>query len=265
MFKPSKRLGQNFIADKKVLENIIESSQINKNDLILEIGPGQGSLTYALSEKAGKVVAVEKDDRLYNYLLDKLGNRKNIEFINDDILNFVGSKKFMETFSAGDWKVIANIPYYLTSFLLRKILELKNKPSEIILMVQKEVAERMVAGSGEMNLLAVSTQLFAEPSILFSVSKNSFWPKPKVDSMVIKLKVRGGKLDIDEELFFKIVKAGFSSKRKVLANNISDKLGIDKGMVYDIFEGINLDRKIRAQELAISDWVKIYEKIQKRL
>jgi len=265
MYKPSKKLGQNFLADRKVLDRIIEVANISKDDTVLEIGPGQGSLTYALCQKAGKVIAVEKDEGLFDYLENKFSNINNLELVNKDILEFLSSE-----FRIQNYKIVANIPYYLTSFLLRKIFSLESKPLEMILMVQKEVAERICSKYGEMNLLAISVQMFAEPEILFYVSKNSFWPKPKVDSAVIKLKVHLVKSSlrefnrVNEEKFFDLVKAGFSSKRKLLANNLHDKLGVSKNDIYDIFKEINLNVKARAQDLNIKDWQNLYKRFDEK-
>jgi len=254
-FKPKKQLGQNFLADKKVLKKIIDKSEITEDDIVLEIGPGQGALTNELLKVARKVIAVEKDKRLFEYLKKKFEGAKNLELVNEDILEYL---KILDIKDIGCYKIIGNIPYYLTSHLIRKIFELENKPTEIILMVQKEVAERMVAKAGEMSLLAISVQLFSEPEILFDVSRNSFWPKPKVDSAVIRLKVyKVIKYDIDEDEFFEIVKTGFSSKRKLLVNNLSDKLKIPKEKIYNVFKEIGLDKKGRAQDLSINEWVRI--------
>lgn len=257
MFKPKKNLGQNFIADKKVLMKIVDAAQISKDDIVLEIGPGQGSLTYHLAQRAKKVIAVEKDDKLVRYLEGKFKDLKNLEIINQDILEYL--KEFKNIVR---YKVVANIPYYLTSYLLKKLFEMENKPSEIILMIQKEVAERIVARKGEMNMLAVSIQMFAEPEILFDVSKNSFWPKPKVDSVVIKLKVYKVCKVEDPEGFMRIVHAGFAAKRKVLVNNLAKGLDIPKEKIYDIFKLVGIDFKARAQDLSVEEWMSIFKKIK---
>jgi 16S rRNA (adenine1518-N6/adenine1519-N6)-dimethyltransferase len=258
MYKPKKQLGQNFLADKKVLMKIVDAANIRKDDVVLEIGPGQGSLTYHLAQKARKIIAVEKDMELVKYLEEKFKDLKNLEIINQDILNYL--EIFKET---KRYKIVANIPYYLTSYLLRKISEMKNKPSEIILMVQKEVAERLTAKKGKMNLLAISVQIFADPEILFYVSKNSFWPKPKIDSAVIRLKIKKAKKQEikNTENIFKIVHAGFTAKRKVLINNLAKGLSIPKEKIYDIFKSLGIDQKVRAQDLGVEDWLNIYNKI----
>lgn len=269
MYKPKKQLGQNFLIDNGVIKNIILKGEVRKEDIVLEIGPGQGSLTYALFSSAKKVIAVEKDDDLYKYLLKKFEKIKNVSFINDDILEYLQSPEFFSIFKNKKYKVFGNIPYYLTSHLIKELLSLENKPSEIVLMMQKEVAERMVAVKGEMNLLAISVQLLSSPEILFYVSKNSFWPKPKVDSAVIRISNLnppiGGQISgIRSEKFFALVRAGFAAKRKTLANNLANGLGISKENIYDVFNKLKIDSNVRAQDLGIEDWVSVYKKIQKK-
>jgi len=255
-YKPKKQLGQNFLIDKSVIEKMIVQGDITEKDLIFEIGPGQGSLTYALCKVAKKVIAIEKDEKLYNYLLNKFSEIQNVEFVNQDIL------EYLKTFSnIKKYKVVGNIPYYLTSHLIRELLELNNKPSDIILMVQKEVADRMIAKAGKMNLLAISVQIIARPEILFYVSKNSFWPKPKVDSAVIKLKVCKVCRVKNAEEFFKLVHVGFAAKRKVLANNLAKGLDISKDKIYDIFKVIGINENARAQDLSVESWLGIYKEL----
>ncbi|HRY59819.1 MAG TPA: 16S rRNA (adenine(1518)-N(6)/adenine(1519)-N(6))-dimethyltransferase RsmA [Patescibacteria group bacterium] len=261
IYKPKKQLGQNFLIDKGVIEKIIKLGGITKNDTILEIGPGQGSLTYALFSNARKVIAVEKDEKLSRYLMEKFEGIKNVDFVNEDILEYLRKQKIKKTKNQ-EYKVVGNIPYYLTSHLIKELLALKNKPTDIILMVQKEVAERMTAIPGEMNILAISIQIFSDPEILFHVSKNSFWPKPKVDSTVIRLRIKQDKLKINEEKFFEIIHAGFSAKRKMLAGNLAKGLGLPKDEIYDIFKGLGLDVKCRAQDLSIENWLKISKELK---
>jgi len=244
--KPKKGLGQNFLIDKNILQKIIESSDIKPEDIILEVGPGVGALTQELAKKAQKVIAVEKDETMCKILKEDLKDFKNIEIINEDILKFkIEEKKY---------KVIANIPYYLTSPLIRKFLEEGNQPQEIILMIQKEVAQRICSKVPDMNLLAVSVQFYADPKILFTVSKNSFWPIPKIDSAIIKITPRDNSKTIDSDLFFKVVKAGFSQPRKQLAGNLSKILKIEKKEAIDWLSKNNLNPTQRAETLTIEDW-----------
>ncbi|NCP17339.1 ribosomal RNA small subunit methyltransferase A [Candidatus Kuenenbacteria bacterium CG_4_9_14_3_um_filter_39_14] len=264
---PAKSKGQNFLVSESVRDRIIQAAELNKDDLVLEIGPGLGVLTEELIKKS-KVVAVELDKKLYFYLTNKI---KNLELIQADVLEFLdGKDKFN--------KVVANLPYQITSHVLRMMLE-KNTADEYILMVQREVGERMVAKPGRMSLLSVMAQYYSEPKILFSVSKGNFWPQPKVDSVVVKLKVKSSppissvkssrslkanqpkaeKLKVNDEIFFRVVKAGFSAKRKMLKNNLGGIYGIEK--VKQALKEIGLDEKVRAQEISVDKWIELGKKL----
>jgi len=238
-------MGQNFLIDENVLEKIIESADLDSNDTVLEIGPGLGILTLELAKRVEKVVAVEKDKTLCQVLESILRDNKvyNVEIINEDVLK-------ISDFQFSNYKLVANLPYYITSPVIRKFLEAEQKPELMVLMVQKEVGQRIMAKPLHMNLLAISVQFYAEPKIISYVSKNSFYPVPKVDSAIIKI-IPKQIPEIDTEKFFEIVKKGFSAKRKMLKNNLS---GID-------FDQIGLNPKIRAENLSIADWIKIYETI----
>ncbi len=252
--RPSKGLGQNFLIDKKVLKRIIESADIKPNDIILEVGPGAGTLTQELARKAKKVIAVEKDRTMIEILKETLKDFNNVEVVQGDIL-----KLNLEHYTLNPYKIIANIPYYLTSPLIRKFLEEKNQPQEMILMLQKEVAQRICAKPPQMSLLAVSVQFYAEPKIISYVSKNCFWPPPKVDSAIIKIKpqINTEKKQIDADLFFKIVKAGFSQPRKQLAGNLSKILKIDKEKTTAWLLKNNIKPNQRAETLNVEDWIRL--------
>jgi 16S rRNA (adenine1518-N6/adenine1519-N6)-dimethyltransferase len=252
---PIRRFGQNFLIDKGILKKIIEVAELSEKDIVLEIGPGIGNLTIEIAKKAKKVIAIEKDKRMVEILGERLKEERieNVEIVNEDVLKFLPSFKPKK-----DYKVVANIPYYLTSRLIRNLLEAKRKPKLIVLMVQKEVAQRICAKPPKMNLLAVSVQFYAKPEIISFVSKKCFWPVPKVDSAIIKISEIKEKGAIsNEKLFFKIVKAGFSQPRKQLINNLSKKLKIDKNKVRKwLLENGVLPEK-RAQALSIKDWEKL--------
>jgi len=245
---PKRYMGQNFLIDENVLEKIIESAELSKNDTILEIGPGLGILTIELAKRVKKVIAIEKDKTLYQTLKKILEKQKinNVELINGDILNT--SYKLQAT----SYKLIANLPYYITSPVIRKFLEAEQKPEIMILMVQKEVAQRITAKPPKMSILSVAVQFYAEPEIITYVSKKSFYPKPKVDSAIIKIIPRPyvgrATSHINTEKFFNLVKRGFSAKRKMLKNNIPE---ID-------FEKLGLNPKVRAENLSIDDWLKVF-------
>ena len=223
--RPSKGLGQNFLIDKNVLRKIIEASEIKPTDTILEVGPGIGVLTQELALVAKKIIAIEKSETMCEILKETIKDFKNVEIINEDILEFnPANYKLLTT----NYKLVANIPYYLTSPLIRKFLELKNPPQEIILMIQKEVAQRICAEVGDMSLLAVSVQFYAKAKIISYVSNTCFWPAPKIDSAIIKITPFGGKPTVPADKFFEIVKAGFSQPRKQLGGNLAKNLEIKK-------------------------------------
>ena len=245
---PSKGLGQNFLIDKNVLKKIIDSADIKSDDIILEVGPGIGTLTCELAKKAKKVIAIEKDEKMCKILKETLTDYKNVEIINADIL-----KLNPKPYALYPYKLVANIPYYLTSPLIRKFLESSNQPTEIILMLQKEVAQRICAKPPQMSLLAVSVQFYAEPKIISYVSKNCFWPAPKVDSAIIKI-IPFKKQNIPSDLFFRIVKAGFSQPRKQLAGNLSKSLKLDKKIVESWLLKNNIKPIQRAETLFVKDW-----------
>jgi len=257
--RPSKKLGQNFLIDNSVLKNVIQSANLKKNDTILEIGPGIGTLTFELAKNTKKVITIEKDKRMCEILKDlsEYLNIRNIEIINKDILRLN-----LRLYTLKPYKVIANLPYYIVSPVIRKFLEAKNPPKEMILMVQKEVAKRICAKPPKMSLLAVSVQFYAKPEILFYVSKNSFWPQPKVDSAVIKLKIKNLKFKINKNLFFKIVKAGFSQPRKQLVNNLSKMLKLTKEEVKRWLSNNRIKPTQRAETLKLQDWIKLTRDFQ---
>jgi 16S rRNA (adenine1518-N6/adenine1519-N6)-dimethyltransferase len=259
--RPSKRMGQNFLIDKGVLRKIIEAGDLSPEDVVLEIGPGLGILTLELAKKVKKVIAVEKDRTLYQILEGILQGRKinNVKLINADILKIQDSKLKIQ-----NYKLLANLPYYISSPIIRKFLETKEKPELMVLMVQKEVAQRICAKPGEMSLLSVSVQFYSQPKIITYVSKKSFYPQPKVDSAILKI-IPKLIPKIDSQKFFQIVKIGFSSKRKMLINNLSKKLKMaeppqayQKSKIKNLFKKMGINPKIRAENLSIKDWLKLF-------
>jgi len=270
--RPLKYLGQNFLIDNFVLKKIIKAAELSKNDIVLEIGPGVGNLTIELAKGAKKVIAIEKDKRMVEILKEVLKDFKNVKIIQGDIL-----KTYNLQLTTYNYKVVANLPYYLTSPVIRKFLESKTQPKEMILMVQKEVAQRICPPSlklrrastkPKMNLLAISVLFYAKPEIISFVSKNSFWPKPKVNSAIIKIipykprtffskKVRGKSvlIRINPRLFFKVVKAGFSHPRKKVLRNLEKELKLDKEKVEKIFLENKIDFNSRAENLSLKDWL----------
>ncbi|PIR67524.1 ribosomal RNA small subunit methyltransferase A [bacterium CG_4_10_14_0_2_um_filter_33_32] len=260
----SKKLGQHFLVSRHVLNEIINASNISKDDKVLEIGSGIGILTIELLKKADKVIAVEKDAALLNILKKTTKDFDNLIIQNKDILSFDIDKEIQ-----GHYQVVSNIPYYITSPVIRKFLEVKNRPSSLIIMVQKEVAERIIAKPPNMNILAVSVQFFAKPEIISFVPKDSFWPKPKVDSAIIKITVNPSTLlrvgskqtpekRIAEKLFFRLIKIGFSSPRKKLVNNLAAGFLLNKEETAKLIIKSGVDSNKRPQDLFLEDWKRMY-------
>lgn len=247
-----KHLGQHWLKDRDILEAIADSTEINSNDTILEIGPGLGTLTSVLLKRAKNVIAVEYDEDLAKKL-PKSFPGKNLEVINQDILQFdfgVLSK---------DYIVVANVPYYITSKIVQRLCLAKNPPKSSVLLVQKEVAQRMCADIGEHSLLSISTQIFFEAELGDLVGAEFFTPPPKVDSQVAILKRRKEpliKLE-DQKLFFRVAKAGFMKKRKKIRSSLSAGLGVEKHKISEELEKIGISPDLRAEDLSIEMWQKI--------
>lgn len=250
--KPKKSLGQNFLINAGILEKIVLAAELDKNDTVLEIGPGTGNLTKLLAEKCGHLLAVEKDHRLTEDLKIKF---PNIKILEEDVLNFKPEEHGLKE---GNYKIVANIPYYITSNLLRTIFEKWPKPQLIVLTVQKEVAQRIVAKPPDMNLLALSIQIYSEPKIIGYISRGSFRPMPKVDSAIIKLVPKEESLSpAQKELFFKLTKAGFSEKRKQLINNLAKNFDIMREDVLKVFEKVGIETNVRAETLSLGQWIEL--------
>jgi len=255
--KPARSKGQNFLIKEEVYKKIVETAGLEKEDTVLEVGPGLGFLTIELARIAKKVVAVELDNRLAEILRTGLitQNIANVGVLNQDVLQFDPS------LLPASYKVVANLPYNITSIFLRKFLSGENKPTVMVLMLQKEVAQRIIAHPPKMSLLAVSAQFYSQAEIIEFVPANCFWPSPEVDSAIIKLKINPptGELDlkIKEKDFFRLVKIGFSSKRKMLKNNLASgyHIATEEAERRVIKAGFN--PKIRAQELSVLDWKKL--------
>ncbi|MBI4359372.1 MAG: ribosomal RNA small subunit methyltransferase A [Candidatus Nealsonbacteria bacterium] len=251
-FRPQKGLGQNFLRQKGVLNQMVVVAEINSQDLVLEIGPGLGSLTQALAQKARRVVAIEKDGRLIPILSETLQGLGNVEIILGDALKL----NWSPSMSRGQrYKLVANLPYYITQPIIRRFLEAENPPELMVLLLQKEVAQRICARPGEMSLLAASVQFYAEAKIVDYVSKRVFWPKPKVDGAIIKIIARCPKPKADGEIFFKIVRAGFSQPRKQLLSNLSRKLDLPRGTVEAWLAENRISARQRPADLSLSDWL----------
>jgi len=248
-FKPKDYLGQNFLVDEIALSEIVEAANLKPTDTVLEVGPGLGVLTEQLLAKAGNVIAVEKDPKLCGYLRRKFGKEKKLKLINDDILRF-----HLKANIPGEYKVVANIPYYLTSKLFRIFLESDYPPKLMVLMVQKEVGERVTANAGELSILGISVQIYSDPEIIAHVSKESFWPVPEVDSVILRIEPKKKYVDIkDKKLFFRIVKIAFSGKRKQIKNTIKET---------EALKLAKIDPMSRPQDLTIEEWIALYRQVE---
>jgi len=251
--KAKKYLGQNFLTRPHYGEVMRNAAKVDKNDFILEIGPGKGILTAVLLAQAKKVIALEKDRELVEYLKEKYSKEiknKKLELIDGDALNYK-----LPTF---DYKLIANIPYYITGEILRHFLETKKQPLSMTLMVQKEVAERIVARDSKESILSLSVKAYGVPKIIARVGAGNFQPKPKVDSAILHIEgiSRNFFKDISEENFFKIIKAGFAHKRKKLVGNLSEA-GFNRARVEKILTKEKMSPNARAEDLTLADWKKI--------
>lgn len=252
--KARKRWGQNFLVDNSILKSILDAAECTSDDVVIEVGPGVGILTEELVKSAKQVFAIEIDP----YLSKALPKYPNLKVINGDILNITP-----EDILSGikSYKVIANLPYYITSPVLRHFLEATLKPDLMVVMVQKEVAENIIARPPHMNLLGVSVQLYGKPSITQSVPASAFYPQPKVDSAIVKIEVfKKIQFEVENiEKFFKIVKSGFGNKRKQLHNALSRGLNLSIQEVIDIMKNTGIDSKRRAQTISIDEWITLYK------
>jgi 16S rRNA (adenine1518-N6/adenine1519-N6)-dimethyltransferase len=253
--EPKKSLGQNFLYDENVLWRIVDAADIGPDDQVLEIGPGLGALTKLLAQTAVSVTAVELDDRLLPVLEDELELYDNITLIHGDILEQDSSKLFN-----GSYKVVANVPYYITGAILRHLLSAKNKPTTMVLTVQKEVADRITAVPPHMSLLAISTQFYGSIKREDVLKAGAFWPRPDVDSAVICIELNPNTVsDPDfEKQFFRIVRAGFSQKRKQLHKNLR-QLGYNKTDIDTILGQANINGTRRAETLTVDEWITLTE------
>ena len=264
-FHFSKSLGQNFLIDGSVLDRIAEGADLNENDVVLEVGPGIGVLTQVLCERAGRVVAVEIDRGLLPVLAETLEDYDNVDVVQGDILKLDLPQFFEDKALGKKVKVVANLPYYITTPIIMNFFEQKLPVERIVVMVQKEVAERMqaVPSTKAYGTLSIAVQYYAKAKIVTTVSSNSFYPSPNVDSAVIAL-VRREKpaVDVgDEELFFRVVKAGFAQRRKTLPNTLSSTMGIEKDLLRKALAVAGIDPMRRGESLSLEEFARLTDAI----
>ncbi len=254
--KPNKGLGQHFLVDRPSLEAIMDAAALTTQDTVLEIGPGLGVMTRPLSDQAGHVVAVETDRILADLL--RRDAPDNLEVVEQDFLNFDLARL------PKNYKVIANIPYYLTSKIFRLLIESPNPPSVISVLIQKEVAQRITAAPGSLSILALSIQYYGRPEIVRIVERHKFWPAPAVDSAVLRITLTGPAFPADPAQLFRLIKAGFGEKRKQLKNSLSGGLNLSTDLTITLIAEAGLEPNARAQELDLASWQRLYAAALKR-
>jgi 16S rRNA (adenine1518-N6/adenine1519-N6)-dimethyltransferase len=264
-----KSLGQHFLVDREVLEKVASAAELGTSDIVIEVGPGLGVLTKELAKRAGFVIAVELDDRLAAILKQDMTAAKNVSVINEDILRIdpaaLIKKQKLNLPDLKDkpdnYKVVANLPYYITSAVLRYFLEASLKPRLMVVMLQKEVAEVIVAEPGKMSLLSVSVQFYGKPEIVSYVPAESFHPAPKVDSAILRINVYPRPpIAVDEiDDFFGLVRAGFCAPRKQLVNTLAQGLGLSKPEALSLLDRADIIYKRRAETLSVEEWQRLWQ------
>jgi 16S rRNA (adenine1518-N6/adenine1519-N6)-dimethyltransferase len=255
--RPDKKLGQHFLVDQGALGQVVKAAHLKGHETVLEIGAGLGSLTFRLAQRADQVIAIEFDQRLIPALETVVEPLTNVRLIEADILE-LDLQALLETDA---YLVVANIPYNITSTLIRRLMETPNPPARVVLTIQREVAERIVVKPGEMNLLALGVQVYGTPEIMARIPAGAFYPRPKVDSAVLRIDIHPQPLVQQSQIepLFLLARSGFGHKRKQLKNALSMNLDLDPDRVIHWLEEIGLDPKVRAQALAIQDWVRLTE------
>lgn len=264
-----KSLGQNFLKSEKILNDIADSGKLENGEIILEIGPGEGALTEILLRRGAKVLAVEKDDRAIPILQDKFKEyieNETLKIIHGDILELEDMTKY--GLFKGQYKLIANIPYYITGEILRRFLETENNPKDIVLLVQKEVADRIVSKDGKESILSISVKAFGTPKFIKTVKAGNFRPVPNVDSAILAIynisKSFFIEKNIDIGFFFSVLKAGFAHKRKFLMKNLENELPVKEilsKILPEIWQKMGIKKEIRAESLSLEAWGEITRQI----
>lgn len=247
---PRKRLGQNFLRDGSFLKRIADAADVAGDDEVLEIGAGTGVLTRSLLERARRVVAIELDNSLFQLLQTQLGSVPNLELWHGNALDFDPGACF-----PGPYKLLGNIPYYITGPLVRRYLEVPHQPSVLVFMVQREVAERIVAKPGDLSVLGVSVQYYADAEIMARVPAGAFYPVPQVDSAILRLVPKTGPLGAEPDEFFRVVKAGFSMRRKQITNSLAAGLQLARPETQGLLRAAAIEETRRAETLSVAEWV----------
>ena len=260
-----KSLGQNFLVSDEVVEGIVESANINKEDIIIEIGPGLGVLTNLLLEKSDDVITVELDNRMVEIISDRFKEKTNLTVIHEDILKvdlkeLLNSRKKSENSKV---KVVANLPYYISTPIIMKLLEQNQIIDEIIVMVQKEVGQRLTAKTGTRvaGAITYAVEFYSDATAIINVPKESFVPSPKVESAVIKLKIKSKTQNVNKEMLFKVIKTAFSQRRKTLSNALVNGGIVEKNKLEEVLEKAGLEKNVRGENLTLEDFIKLCENI----
>jgi len=252
-----KRLGQHFLVDQRVLARVVAAARLEPDDRVVEVGPGLGMLTRALARRAGQVVAIEVDPGLAAALGEMLAACPNVRVINADVL-----KVDPASVVTPPYKVVANLPYYITAPVLRHFLEASVRPQRMVVMVQREVAHKLVAGAGDLGILGISVQFYSRPTLVATVGPRSFYPPPKVESAIVALEVLPRPaLEVEPARFFSVVRAGFAAPRKQLRNSLAQGLGLDTGEVARLLAAAGLDPHRRPQTLTLEEWGRLCQAV----
>lgn len=254
---PRKRLGQNFLSDPAALNRIVAAADLSPHDRVIEVGAGLGTLTRLLADRAAHVTAIELDDNLVGILADQLADRPNVRIVHGDVLRIPDL-----ALPDRGYKVVANLPYYITSAVLRRFLEKEPRPRVMVVTVQLEVAQRIVATPGEMSLLAVSVQAYGKPRIVSRIPAGAFYPVPKVDSAVVRIDVdleptvvlEGG---VAQTALFQVARAGFGQRRKQLRNSLSAGLALPRATAEKALEAAGVNPSRRPQTLSLAEWAAV--------
>ncbi len=267
--KARKGLAQHFLIDEEVLSLVASTAGLTPADVVIEVGPGLGMLTRELASLAGRVITIELDNKLAAILKKTMASSNNVTVINGDVLGInpaallqENREKFPPAINSPfSYKVVANLPYYITSAVLRHFLEASVKPQAMVVMVQKEVAEAIAAGPGQLSLLSISVRFYGEPTIISYVPARCFYPAPEVDSAILKIDVypQPPVPVTDEPGFFRLVRAGFSASRKQIANSLTQGLGLPKADVLPLLEKSGIAPQRRAETLTLDEWAQLYE------
>ena len=259
-FKPRKRLGQHFLIDEAVLQRILSAAELSPGDIVIEIGPGLGILTEGLARQGATVIAVELDAKLVALLKRRLAGFPGVKTVHADILKVTPGQLLRDNLPASDlargYKVVANLPYYITSPVLSHFLEAEFRPSRMVVMVQREVGEAIAATPGKMRFLSVKAQFYSKPAIVSYVPAASFYPPPKVDSVILRLDIyRRPPVEVsDVASFFDVVMHGFSAPRKQLRNSLAHSLEMPPSQVASLLEKADIEAKRRAETLSLEEW-----------